>query len=266
MRPQSPVPELKPTLQPDPEVEPATEPDPQPTMRADPTPSIRVHAPSRTPEHESEPVKTLPGEDDQPVRISSTMLMIALGVLIVIFAVVWAVAFQMGQQKRDNEIAQWQQPGEGSTPSPGGAGGTTPPPTPPSPAPVKPEGSGNQPKKPEPAKPAPTTDGLTDPRVPGFNYLYLGTLTLKDAAAGVDFLRRNSLQSFYLVDRSRVGGNNPPCRIYASQGFPGGPRFRETEKERNELVRRVEELGKKWQREEKGASDFRQPYWTLHKE
>jgi hypothetical protein len=195
------------------------------------------------------------------------MLMIALGVLIVVFAAVWAIAFQMGQQKRDNEIGPWQQLGDAAAQTPENGSAPQPQPTPPSPA--KPDGSGNSAKKPEQAKPLapPTkTDGLIDPRVPGLNYLYLGTLTLKDASAGVDFLKRNGLQAFYVVDRSRVGGNNPPCRIYASQGYPGGSRFKETERERSDLVRRVEELGKKWQREEKGPSDFRQPYWTLHKE
>lgn len=190
--------------------------------------------------------------------------MIALGVLIIVFAAIWAVAFQMGQKKRDNEIAQWQQPDGDPTQTPGPEAT----PKPPAPGPSKPEGSGTTPKKPDPAKPtppAPAAESGADPRVPGFNYLYLGTLTLKDAAAGVDFLKRNGVQAFYTVDRQKPGGNNPPCRIYASQGFPGGPRFKETEKERSELVRRVEELGKKWQREEKGASDFRQPYWTLHK-
>ena len=192
------------------------------------------------------------------------MLMIGLGVLIVVIAAVWAVAFQMGQQKRDNEISQWQPPDpNGTTPA---GNGESPAPKPPAPVPNKPDGSGNSPKKPDPVKPEPAPAAGGDPRVPNFNYLYLGTLTLKDAAAGVDFLKRNGVQAFHVVDRSRGGGNNPPCRIYASQGFPGGPRFKETEAERNELIKRVEELGKKWQREEKGASDFRQPYWTLHKE
>lgn len=190
-------------------------------------------------------------------------MMIGLGLLIIVFAVVWAVAFQMGQKKRDNDLGQWM-PTDGTQPD--GAGTT--PVQPPAPIPARPDGSGNQPRKPEPAKPDPTPAPAagSDPRVPGLNYLYLGTLTLKDASAGVEFLKRNGVQAFYVVDRSRGGVNNPPCRIYASQGFPGGPRFRETERERNELVRRVEELGKKWQREEKGPSDFRQPYWTLHKE
>jgi len=180
------------------------------------------------------------------------MLMVGLGFLIVIIAIVWGVAFQSGQQNRDNELGElgtWKQP-ESGTAVPDSGGSAKPP--------------AQAPRKTEPAKPADAPAG-TDPRVAGFNYLYLGTLTLKDASAGVDFLKRNGVQAFHVVDRSRGGGNNPPCRIYASQGFAGGPRFKETEKDRNDLIRRVEELGKKWQREDKGASDFRQPYWTLHK-
>jgi len=233
-------------------------------------PAVRVHAPARAHEPEHHETEAAPREEEvASFHISSMMLMVGLGVLIIVFATIWGIAFQMGQTKRDRELGDlggWKQPDGANAPggsgTPGAASGPDTKPAPP--VGPKPEGSGNTPKKPD--APKPESPAGTDPRVPGFNYLYMGTLTLKDASSGVEFLKRNSLQAFYVVDRSRGGGNNPPCRIYASQGYPGGPRFKETEKERADLVRRVEELGKKWQREEKGASDFRQPYWTLHKE
>jgi len=227
------------------------------------TSPARDYPPSRTAERDLPQPAAAPEVESQ-FRISSMTVMIGLGILIVVIAVVWAVAFQMGEKNRDRELGNlggWKQPeGETGAAQPSGVPQAK---TPIAPAP-KPEGSGNAARSnptPPPAAPEPGTD----PRVPGFNYLYLGSLTLKDANAAVDFLKRNGIQAFHVFDRQKPSGNNPPCRIYASQGFAGGALFRETQKERDELVRRVEELGKKWQREEKGPSDFRQPLWALFK-
>ncbi len=202
---------------------------------------------------------------DHQIRISSTTVMIGIGVLIIVLAGVFVAGVKRGESTRNSQLGQWL-PDDGAAL----ADNTTQPetrPTPPAPQP-KPDDSRVTPNKaPDPAKPVTPhqPDGAVDPRVPGLNYLYLGSVTQKDAVSAVNFLQRNGVQAFYVFDLKKPSGNNPPCRIYASKGFPGGALYRESEKERNELVQRVEELGKQWQREEKGPIDFRQPLWTLYK-
>jgi len=236
----------------------------RPHVQAETSPT-RDYPPSRTAERDlQQPAAAPEAEVESQFRISSMTVMIGIGALIVVIAVVWAVAFQMGEKNRDRELGNlggWKPPeGETGVVPPAGISQVK------APAPIVPrkDGSGNAARTTETPKP-PAAEAGADPRVPGFNYLYLCSLTLKDANAAVDFLKRNGVQAFHVFDRQKPSGNNPLCRIYASQGFAGGALFRESQKERDELVRRVEELGKKWQREEKGPSDFRQPLWALFK-
>lgn len=241
------------------------EPEIKPVARE---PFRRKHAPASAAAATSAPASTTPQQADGEMidgslRLPASTLLILLAVVIAVVAVAWTIAFRMGAQTEAAKMGEQfpdapspdrlvSGPGDGRTggsPSPDGNPGSA---QPPSPAP-----------QPKPAMPTPAAAG-GDPRIPGSNYLYLGTLTERDATAGVTFLTQNGVPAFYVVDRSKGGANNPPCRIYAAEGVPSD-RYRDSQRERDELVRKVEEIGRRWQRDHKGASDFRQPYWTLHK-
>lgn len=218
-------------------------------------PFRRTHAPTPT-KPAAKPANSDTEMADGSLRLPASTMLIVLAVLIAVVAVTWSVAFRMGAQ---NEAAKM---GDQFPDAPG-----TPVVSGPQPADIRPPPSPAPLPKPQPPeqKPAPASqEPGQDQRIPGHNYLYLGTLMERDAAAGTAFLTQNGVPAFYVVDRIRAGGNNRPCRMYAAMGVPSD-RYSAMQRERDELVRKVEELGRRWQREHKGASDFRQPQWTLFK-
>ncbi|MBX3403924.1 MAG: hypothetical protein KF699_10990 [Phycisphaeraceae bacterium] len=215
----------------------------------------RTHAPTSA-KPAAKPANSDTEMADGSLRLPTSTMLIVLAVLIAVVAVTWSVAFRMGAQNEAAKMGE-QFPEAPGTPVVSGpqTSENRPPPSPaPVPKPQPPE------QKPAPAGPEPGQDQ----RIPGHNYLYLGTLMERDAAAGTAFLTQNGVPAFYVVDRVRAGGNNRPCRMYAAMGVPSD-RYSAMQRERDELVRKVEELGRRWQREHKGASDFRQPQWTLFK-
>lgn len=218
-------------------------------------PFRRTHAPSAA-KPDTKPASTETEPADGSLRLPASTMLIVLAVLIAVVAVTWTIAFRMGAQ---NEAAKMvgQFPAAPGTPAVSGPEPRENP-TPPAPAPLP---------RPQPPEQKTAPGGFEpgqDQRIPGHNYLYLGTLMERDAAAGTAFLTQNGVPAFYVVDRAKAGGNNRPCRMYAAMGVPSD-RYSAMQRERDELVRKVEELGRRWQREHRGASDFRQPQWTLFK-
>jgi hypothetical protein len=52
--------------------------------------------------------------------------------------------------------------------------------------------------------------------------------------------------------------------VFALEAIPSD-QYRTTERKRQELVEKVRRIGKKWQSEEKGPSDFGEPGWAKFK-
>ncbi len=117
----------------------------------------------------------------------------------------------------------------------------------------------------------PTTPTIgADPRQPGLNYLELCTLTYRDGLAAVEFLGKNGLRAGLVpaqkaVDPAKAAANNGPHVVFILDGIPSD-RFRASEKERAALIKRVEDVGRRFQREQRGASDFSRPAWRLFRE
>lgn len=102
------------------------------------------------------------------------------------------------------------------------------------------------------------------------NYLELCTLTYRDAVQAVEFLGANGLKAGMApaqkgVDPAKAAANNLPHVIFLADGVPSD-RFRATEGERARLSARVEQVGRKFQKDLRGASDFSRPMWRLFKE
>lgn len=123
------------------------------------------------------------------------------------------------------------------------------------------------PTPPKPEKIEPVTLA-TDPRKPGFNYLEIVRLTARDADEAVAYLKSHGVNAAAVplrkVDPGTARANNLPHLVIASDGVPSD-RFRASAPERSALVEKIRSLGQRFQKEERGASDFAEPGWALFK-
>lgn len=192
---------------------------------------------------------------------SAAIMLILAGVLLLGFTV-WYLAFRMGENAaRDDKTKEIEKTFPAPPESPAGplAGGplnqtdTSPTTT-----------LGGDPT------PAPTPDDLADPRITGVNYLHVvDTLAWKDAERAVAFLAKGGIPAKAVpfvkgksrVDPKQARDKNLPHVIFVLEGIPSG-QYKASESRRNELVEKVRRLGKRWQAEEKGPSDFASPYWA----
>lgn len=106
-----------------------------------------------------------------------------------------------------------------------------------------------------------------DPRESGPNYFALAVLPRGDAEAAIRFLGENGLEAIGVpVDAGQREGNNPGSagrfRVYALPGFAGDQL---SSSAAQSLQAKVAKLGGIWQREHRGASDFRRPQWIKKK-
>lgn len=214
----------------------------------------------------------------------STVILFLIATLIGLFAVTWSLAFHLGHQKGQKSVLAHSDATDaaaitGQVPSELPPTGSSAPATEPRPAP---SGAGGAvrtpPATPEKSKPAPTLPlpaGMppvvgADPRKPGFNYLEICQLTWRDAEPAVRFLQANGIRATAIptesrsVDLSKPQPNNRFLLI-VDQPFASGEGFRNSQSERNALMAEVRRLGKKWQAEHRGASDFQDPMWRLQR-
>lgn len=192
-----------------------------------------------------------------PVSISC---LIAAGLMLVI-AGVWYVAYTYGKKDQTvKELDKYLQPDGGAAITPGtplnptipSASGSTP--VPPMVAP---------PIAPEPVNP------LADPRKPGNNYLHIVTLSWHDAEKAVAFLGRNGVPAAAVparkVDPAEARAKNQPHLIFALEGVPS-EQYSALARKRSDLEAKIRSIGKRWQKEERGPSDFGETIWALFKE
>lgn len=138
---------------------------------------------------------------------------------------------------------------------------------------AEPERTETEVPKPAPEAPlvqVPKPKPFADTRENGKNYLELGTLTYKDAVSAVEYLTSNGLKASIApaqrgVDPGKAATNNLPHVVFLAEGV-ASDRFKATQAERQKLEARVEQLGKKYQRELKGPTDFSRPMWRLYKD
>ncbi len=195
--------------------------------------------------------------------------LIGLGVLVVIAAVLWATAWNMGDRRaRAEEQAKFAAMGGSRIVDPIGAADSrletpsndTPPVAPPS------SRNTNQIPVEQPVSPAGTRG---DPRQDGYNYLRLATLEQAHAREGVDRLIAGGVDAFMVpLESNRSRGNNtarPASRfiVYLSQGFPGGREFSSSRRDREQLVLRAKRIGAVWAKDG-GPTGFQEPFWDKY--
>lgn len=205
-------------------------------------------------------------------RNRSTVILLLVATLMILMVVVWSMAYRMGHQTGQKSILQHTDPGDAAiitgqnpTATPSAelpSVGTTPKTTPDRTAATKPA--------PMPAT-APGMPPITgaDPRKPGFNYLEICPLTWKDAEPAVRFLQASGVRATAVslsatVDLARPKPNDR-FLVLVDQPFPSGEGFRAALSEREQLIAKIRRLGKQFQSEKRGASDFADPMFRLQR-
>lgn len=210
---------------------------------------------------------------------------ISLASVALLGLLVWNLAYRFGRQDAQAELKPYVEP----KPAPGGTEGPSPNPQSAANTPIKvlpatdpktsdPASSQERPAetafKPEPTRsPEKTAAPATvtgDPRKNGLNYLELATLTYRDGTQAVEFLSRNGVAAALVpaqkgVDPAKAAANNAPHVLFVADGVPSD-RFKSSERDRQKLEDKVEQLGKRFQREQKGPTDFSRPMWRLYRE
>ena len=198
--------------------------------------------------------------------MSVPLLALGFAAVAILIPVVWSLAFRLGQEDTEKKLAPHltEDSARSSSATPGqtlpAGSGTLGPVT----GGIDSPGTGSQ----GPQIPESTISGIPgdDPRQTGLNYLQLCTLTFRDADAAAQYLGRNGVRAILVpvrkgIDTAAARDKNELFRVFVADGVPS-ERFKATEKEREELVSKVERIGKRWQREERGPSDFSRPGWV----
>lgn len=280
--------ESKPVIAP----EPAAERAPQPLSNE---PSIEITTPRFIARRavvgpNEPPVPTVSAVDPEGVRmeqgrVSFTLAPLtaglAAGALVALVVLVWVVAFRQGRAAGDREMAPLLARDAGA------AIEADPVPTPRepvteasqdapvsivTPAVITPELRTEPPVVPESttgAEPASTAADESeqnpdqDTRVPGLNYLHLGTLfDREETVRTLEFLRGNEIRCIALEG---TAGGRAAFRIVTLHGV-SGPGY-STKREKIEHDARIFELGEQWRTEHRGQLDFSrasQVQWTLY--
>lgn len=110
---------------------------------------------------------------------------------------------------------------------------------------------------------------VAEPRTSGLNYLALAVLPRTDCESAIAFLSGQGLEAFAVpVDRNGSEVNNPdPGGRYRLYVLPGitGEQYSQRQTIRVNLETEVARLGKAWQKDHRGASNFASPGWIKFK-
>ncbi len=199
--------------------------------------------------------------------------LIAVGILIVIGAAIWATAWQLGgDQARTQERAKFAALGGSGIVDPVGeprGGGREmaddqPPPQPPVSRDTRRQAEAQD--RTRAGQDRPAGGGVqADPRQSGLNYLRLATLDEPQAQAAVARLAAGGLDAFAVPLETARRGSNTSARhaVYLSQGFEGGRAFSQSRSARERLVTRAREIGERWV-SEGGPTGFQEPFWDKY--
>ena len=240
---------------------PASRPNPQPQPE---------------PELLEGPPESAGPEAPKVIALSSNTVLIAAAVVVVVMVILWSIAYKAGQSSERGRLPSDSAFVNGDSPA------LPPDSTPVIKDPIGRNDPGSQPAQPDrraatPPKPDLTQgepvpvpavkDGIlgVDPRQPGNNYLELGIFAYRDAAEAIAFLKANGTDAAAVplkgVDPEQAKAKNSNCLVFLLEGVPSGS-FK-TSGRVNEIVSEVRRLGKIFQKQHRGASDFSEPLWRL---
>jgi hypothetical protein len=226
----------------------AVEPMPEPRMTK---PIVRVELkpreivdpppPPPPPEREAAPA----WEGAATVRMPTNTLYVIIAVMLALVVGAIGIGWQLGKNRQAKTDEQFMRRPDPVLKEPGAE---------------TPEIVSRIPTK-ETSQPAPAAIG-DDPREKGLNYLYLAVLSQSEAERAGKFLRDNGVEAYAVawVDPKGGSANNadPLFRLFVKPGLPGAELKKTTAQN---LQTRVLELGAKWQKENRGSSNFAKFSW-----
>jgi hypothetical protein len=206
----------------------------------------------------------------------TTVIAFLAAAVVILFMIVWSLAYKLGERQGQESVLSHTDPEDARAIT-----GQDSKQNPTSQLPVNAPSPEAERAKPRanavpPATPKPTSTAAAglppvaqaDPRIPGNNYLELCPLTWKDAEPAVRYLQAHGVRATAIPNTKKVDPAKPepnnPFLIIVDQPYASG-NFKATQAERNALVAEIRRLGKKWQAEHRGASDFADPMWRLQK-
>jgi hypothetical protein len=215
----------------------------------------------------------------RPVTVSTSTIFLALAGVLIVGILGYAIAFKVGGDKREAKLlrdlniagAPVDDPlKNGNIPvNPNLIGDTNR-----SAQPSQPQAARPDPRRTSPSvvPPAPGPAAIpaapgSDPRVDGLNYITLASKLDKETSdRAIAFLNKNGLQAFALtVDRDgRVVNNVGSYTLYLQPGITA-EEYRARGETRTKLETESARLGKVWQRDHKGQTDFSQVGWQKKK-
>lgn len=214
------------------------------------------------------PKHVLPGLGGKPMVLGTNVLLVAAGVVIGLFVLVWVAGNANGSRNARQDF----QRDFGQVSQTGSQQGVVQDPLN---TPVVPAVSAD-PKVHKAALPAqvPTAGAgkvpvgqvaAADPRQAGWNYLLLGTLAAEDASAAMQYFAKNGVDTFAvpapLVDRRGVRANTSPLfQLFVSKGVASSE-FGARQAERDKLKQEVVRLGAAWKKDHKGTMSFSDAFW-----
>ncbi len=220
---------------------------------------VQVPSPLPTPEPTRPALSQRPPSATSGIRITPGMIWLGVAAFLVIVFTLWALAYKLGGQKKLDDVKELLIDPSKPVTNPqlplNAQGGT----------------SGNTPNNPQPptVQSDPTPEPVTtDPRKPGNNYLHVVLLVAKEADRAVAYLTKSGVPAFAVpdkkygkIDPAEARAKNDTFLIFVLEPVPSD-QFKASERKRTDLIEKVRQIGKKWQREEKGPSDFGEPSWA----
>lgn len=228
----------------------------RPSAPVPPAPtSPAAHNPA--PPAPSMPPPSAPVFAAQRISVSTSTLWLALGGLILVLLIIWAIAYSLGHNRGESSALR---DFKGSAPITEPLHNDIP---------VNPKLVSPAPKTSPVSPAAPAVTGSTgptpgapsgDPRIAGYNYLTIASRLDKETAdRAVSFLSENGVPAF-AVAKPGSAANNALYTVYALKGITR-EMLRARAPERTELEEKVARLGKTWQKEHKGQTDFSKTFW-----
>ncbi len=203
--------------------------------------------------------------DDHTVKLPHSIVYLAIAIVLGLGVVIWTVGYRTGVSagkaqmeslvKGDPVVRPIETPAN-NTPALGDDPVIDLPNEPPIEQPVI---GGINPESPGLAIMTPSGFIEDDPRETATNYLELATLDRDEARSAIEYMNTRSIPLIGIprLDSRRSDANNPSRYTLYSLGVAApGDQFRTMTRERDDHQRQIASIGKQWQREFRGGSDF----------
>ena len=226
-----------------------------------------VTAPAETPAAGVD--EAFPSRAGAGIFMSYAGLGIAAGAAVLMLIVVAVIAYRSGAEDEKNQLLAARDQSPPSSDNSGVRGSPerpSPTNTPERPA-SNPDAPSATPRNTGPASPPlPVLDA--DPRQIGWNYLTIATLFRQDATAAAQFLTDNGVACVVVAPEGKspedlLQDRRANWLVVAREGIaPDQYKTPAAQARRSQLVGEVKKLGKRWKQDQKGSSDFADPYWN----